>query len=291
MSIQSILFCKGAAKNDKKRDSMIPFPSGVNQICDLSYGPHGKWNLLDVYHPLGRKDCPIIVNIHGGGFVYGTKEVYKRYCMDLARRGFAVVNVNYRLAPRWKFPTPMEDIHRVMQWVMQESHWFGDSHNVFMVGDSAGAQLASQYAAMLTNPKYMTRFGLEKNAHDIQLKAVGLNCGLYDMKTVASNHRKNLELDYLGRKISGDDPRLDVMGAITAAFPPAHITTACHDFLRAAAKPMYDHLTTLGVGSQLQCYGSEDDPSIGHVFHVNILTPEAIRCNDDQCAFFRKYVR
>ena len=270
---------------------MIPFPSGVDQICDLSYGPHGKWNLLDVYHPLGRTDCPIIVNIHGGGFVYGTKEVYKRYCMDLARRGFAVVNVNYRLAPRWKFPTPMEDIHRVMQWVMQESHRFGNSDNVFMVGDSAGAQLTSQYAAMLTNPKYMARFGLEQNAHDIQLKAVGLNCGLYDMKTVASNPRKNLELDYLGRKIAGDDPRLDVMGAITAAFPPAHITTSCHDFLRAAAKPMYDRLTTLGVGSQLQCYGSEDDPSIGHVFHVNILTPDAIRCNDEQCAFFRKYVR
>lgn len=291
MSIQSILFSKGAAKSDKKRDSVIPFPSGIVQKCNISYGPHGKWNLLDVYRPAGKDNCPIIVNIHGGGFVYGTKEVYKRYCMDLARRGFAVVNINYRLAPRWKFPTPMEDIHAAMQWVQQQAYWFGDRENVFMVGDSAGAQLTSQYAAMLTNPEYMALFGLNNSDQNIRLRAVGLNCGLYDMKTVANSHRKNLELDYLGRKISGDDPRLDVMGAITSAFPPAHITTACHDFLRPAAQPMYDHLLALGIGCQLDCYGSEADTATGHVFHVNILKDDAIRCNDDQCAFFRKHIK
>ena len=113
MSIQSILFRIGAKKGDQKRDSQIPFPSGIQEWTNLSYGPHGSANLLDVYRPAGQDGCPIIVNIHGGGYVYGDKELYKRYSMDLARRGFAVVNINYRLAPRWKFPAPLEDITEI----------------------------------------------------------------------------------------------------------------------------------------------------------------------------------
>lgn len=292
MSIQSILFRLGAGKSDRKRDSIIPFPTGVKQVCDISYGPYGKWNLLDVYYPDDAIAHPVIINVHGGGFVYGNKEIYKRYGMDLARRGFTVVNINYRLAPRWKFPTPLEDINNAMLWLTRESRWYhADIDQIFMVGDSAGAQLVSQYAAMLTNPRYMSLFGLQRPDPGIQLRAVGLNCGLYDMKTVATQHRKGLELDYLGRKISNGDPRLDVLSAVTAHFPPAHITTACHDFLRSAAQPMFDHLQSKGIDSQLDVYGTEEDESIGHVFHINILTPEAIQCNDDQCTFFRAQIK
>ena len=45
-----------------------------------------------------------------------------------------------------------------------------------------------------------------------------------------------------------------------------------------------------GIPCRCVCYGSEDDKSIGHVFHVNIRLPEAVRCNDDSAAFFREYV-
>lgn len=291
MSIQSFLFCRGASKSDRKRDSQIPFPLGVHQTCNISYGPHGKWNLLDIYHPEGQDHCPVIVNVHGGGFVYGSKEIYKRYCMDLARRGFTVVNINYRLAPRWKFPTPLEDINQALLWLQENGcRYHADITKLFMVGDSAGGQLVSQYAAMFTNPKFMALFGLRRPDPGMELKAVGLNCGLYDMADVATTKRQGLELDYLGRKIPSDDPRLQVLQHITADFPPAHITTACHDFLRGAAQPMYDYLTAKGIPCRMDCYGSEEDTTIGHVFHVNIIKEEAIRCNDEQCDFFRQYL-
>ena len=291
MSLQSILFRIGAGKSDRKRDRIIPLPAGVQQVCNLTYGDHGKYNRMDIYYPKGAERCPIIVSVHGGGFVYGSKEIYKRYCMDLARRGFTVVNMNYRLAPRWKFPTPLEDIHNVMTWLSHHAkQYHGDVQHIFMVGDSAGAQLASQYAAMLTNPDYMALFGYKPLLPGIRLSAVGLNCGLYDIKMVAGESRKGLELDYLGKTVSTDDPRLAVLDAITPAFPPAHITTACCDFLRPAAQPMLELLQSRGVPCKLDLYGSDDDQTIGHVFHVNILKPEAIRCNDDQCNFFRQYL-
>ena len=291
MSLSSFLFNIGASKNDRRRDSQIPFPAGVKQWNNISYGPYGKSNLLDVYRPANHKNCPIIVNVHGGGYVYGDKELYKRYCMDLARRGFAVVNFNYRLAPKWKFPAPLEDINNVMHWIERESRWFGDATHIFMVGDSAGAQLTSQYAAMLANPQYMEKFGFHRPGPGIQLKAVGLNCGMYDMAKQAADKRQGIHLDYLGKKLPADDPRFFVLEAIDSNYPPAHITTACHDFLRGAAQPMFDHLTSKGIPCRIETYGSEEDKTIGHVFHINIIHPESIRCNDSQCAFFREYIQ
>ena len=157
-----------------------------------------------------------------------------------------------------------------------------------MVGDSAGAQLTSQYAAMLHNLEYMAHFRFSHPG--IFLRALGLNCGMYDAVQQAAPPRKGIAKDYLGRRLTADDPRLQVLDAIGENYPAAHITTACHDFLRPCASPMYDLLTSRGIDCRMDVYGSEEDPTIGHVFHINILQPQAIACNDDQCNFFRRYL-
>ena len=177
MSLASIMFNIGASKGDRKRDKQIPFPKGVVEITDLSYGRYRRHNRMDIYYPEGADRCPIIVNVHGGGYVYGDKELYKRYCMDLARRGFAVVNFNYRLAPRWKFPAPLEDLNNVMLWISRHAkQYHADNSSIFMVGDSAGGQLVSQYAAMLTNPEYMALFGFQRPIDRIQIITWARSC-------------------------------------------------------------------------------------------------------------------
>ena len=115
MTSQALGFRFYASISDFFRDRKIPLPEGVEQRRNLTYGPHGRANRLDVFYPrTAEGKLPTIVNVHGGGYVYGSKEIYRRYCMDLARRGFAVVSFNYRLAPKWKFPTPLEDLNRVL---------------------------------------------------------------------------------------------------------------------------------------------------------------------------------
>jgi len=287
MSFESIMFNIGASRADRKRDSLIPLPQGVTECRNISYGSHGKDNLLDVYFPMGtQKPLPTIVSIHGGGYVYGSKEIYRRYGMDMARRGFAFVNFNYRLAPKWRFPTPLWDTNAVMAWICKNAERYHlDPSRIILVGDSAGAQLTSQYAAIATNPEYASLFHM--TIPGITIRALGLNCGMYDMVSRAASPRKGIALDYLGKEISDHDPRLNVLGAIGENYPPAFITTACHDFLRDCAEPMYEFLTSQGIRAQWRCYGSEEDQTIGHVFHVNIPLPEAIRCNDDAAAFFK----
>ena len=288
MSFTSIMFNIGASRADRKRDSLIPLPLGITECRNIRYGSHGKWNLLDVYYPEGTTGpLPTIVSIHGGGYVYGSKEIYRRYGMDMARRGFAFVNFNYRLAPKWKFPTPLWDTNSVMEWICRNAvRYHLDPNRIIVVGDSAGAQLASQYAAIAANPDYAALFHM--TVPEITIRALGLNCGMYDMTARGAGPRKGIQLDYLGRDIPADDPRFRVLESIGPNYPPAYITTACHDFLKAEAEPMYDHLKSKGIRTAWKCYGNEDDKTVDHVFHVNIPTPEAIRCNDDSAAFFKE---
>lgn len=288
MSFQSIMLNINASKSDRKRDGTIPLPEGVTECRNISYGSHGKWSLLDVYYPDGTaQPLPTIVHIHGGGYVYGTKEIYRRYGMDMARRGFVFVNFNYRLAPKWKFPTPLWDTNTVMEWIcVNADRYHMDPGRIILMGDSAGAQLTSQYAAIATNPEYAALFHM--TVPRITIRALGLNCGMYDMAANAAAPRKGIHLDYLGRDLPAEDPRFRVLENIGSNYPPAYITTSCHDFLKEWAEPMCKFLQEKGVKAQWRRYGAAYKKEVGHVFHVNIALPEAKECNDDTAAFFRE---
>ena len=154
------------------------------------------------------------------------------------------------------------------------------------MGDSAGAQLASQYAAIVTNPAYANVFHMD--VPEITIRALGLNCGMYDPKVFIGPGASGVKLDYLGKKFDTTDPRMQVLEAIGSNYPAAHITTAHHDFLKECAQPMYDYLAEKGIPCKLDIYGSPEDATVGHVFHVTITHPEAIRCNDDAAAYFKE---
>lgn len=288
MTLDSLIFRLSAARSDRKRDAQIPIPKGVTACRNLSYGPYGKYNMLDVYYPEGTaQPLPTIVSIHGGGYTYGSKEIYLRYCMELASRGFTVVNFNYRLSPKWRFPAPLEDTNAVMNWICANAERYHmNPQQMFVVGDSAGSQLTSQYAAIVSNPEYAKLFF---PVPDIKILAVGLNCGMYDQVKRASAPRKGIDKDYLGN-MPASDPRFQVLESIGSNYPPAHITTACNDFLRQEAQPMADFLTSKGIACQVKCYGTPEQQEVAHVFHINIRLPEAKECNGDQIAFFRRYL-
>lgn len=289
MSLQAFLFRRGAGKSDRKRNESTTHPGGVQCCYNIRYGTEGEDHLLNVYYPFGTKSpLPTIVSIHGGSYVYGNKEVYHHYCADLARRGFTVVNMNYRLAPKHKFPAPLQDVNLMMKWLAANAEkYYMDPQRLFLVGDSAGAQLASQYAAIATNPEYAKLFF---PVPDIRIRALGLNCGMYDLAGMVSKGLKGLSADYFGKKFPIPDLRLEVLNAIGEGYPPAHLTTSHNDFLKDNAQPMAEFLQSRGVTAQWKIYGSPEQKHIGHVFHCDIRNPEATACNDEQCAFFRRFL-
>lgn len=291
-------FRTGATISDAKRDEKYSIPEDIYGYEDISYGPYGKWNLLDVYRKKEvDKPQPTIIDIHGGGWCYGDKELYQYYCMDLAMRGFTVVNFSYRLAPENTFPAVIEDINAVFNWVADHaSEYEIDLEHLYIAGDSAGAQLASQYAAMLTNPEYAVLYPkLQIPSDKISIKAVLLNCGIYDMRKSIEENADELYSIYLGDAYENINTRertleqIDVMKYLTGNFPPSYVMTSTYDFLRKYARPMYDKLTELSVPCVFKIYGREEDETMAHVFHLDIAREIAKQCNDEECNFLRKY--
>ena len=141
MSLTTWFLRKAFKRSDDKRDAGLTTPPDIERRDNICYGTDAKWQSLDVYRPKGTTaKLPVIVSIHGGGWTYGDKERYQYYCMNLAQRGFAVVNFTYRVAPEYKFPAGIEDTHLVFSWVMKNNEWF-DLNRVFAVGDSAGGHM------------------------------------------------------------------------------------------------------------------------------------------------------
>lgn len=281
------------AKSDAERDAGLTTPPHLVRHDDIAYGPHGEWNLLDIYH---RDDTaspkPAIVSIHGGGWVYGNKETYQYYCMSLAEKGFTVVNFNYRLAPEHPYPAALTDVNQVFAFLAgQGKEYCVDVDRLFVVGDSAGAQLASQYLAALTNPGYARLLKLETPG--VKVRAAALNCGMYDGRSFGEGEEELDELfwEYMGSKIGGlEVEAMDVMSYITAQFPPSFVMSAVYDFLRENARPMYEHLKGLGIDCRFKIYGTPEQREMGHVFHLNCKSREAAKCNEEECEFFREHL-
>lgn len=294
MSWFSIQMNISASRNDWKRDHKLVVPEDVRALYNIPYGLEGKYQWMDMYFPKGtRGKNPVIVSIHGGGYVYGTKEIYKHYCMFLAQQGFTVINFNYTLAPKKKFPGQLGEINMVMEWLAKNAGRYPiDLDRIFVVGDSAGAQLASHYCAIHTNPEFEALYSFETPKR-CKIRGVALNCGIYtlggmDESGVPKEEVTGIAKDYLGT-ISIRDPRLQVLDAITENFPPAYVMTSDFDFLKDAAKPMYEHLRSRGVEAEYRFYESKK-VELGHVFHCNMNLEEAKECNRDECRFFREHM-
>ena len=99
-----------------------------------------------------------------------------------------------------------------------------------------------------------------------------------------------LMADYLPE--GGSERELDLVNVaphVTDAFPPAYIMTCDGDFLHDAAEPLAKLLRKLGVMHELHIYGGIGE-QLGHVFHCNMKSEEARRCNDDECRFFKRFL-
>ena len=75
---------------------------------------------------------------------------------------------------------------------------------------------------------------------------------------------------------------------MTEKFPPAFIMTAEEDFLRNQAPLMYEKLKSMHILCEFHDYRSGKSEKLGHVFHLNIRSEDAHKCNDEECRFFKQ---
>jgi acetyl esterase/lipase len=126
---------------------------------DIPYAdkPHER-QVLDVYAPKGAKDLPVVVWAHGGGWQAGDKKGVQLKPRAFTDKGFVFVTINYRLLPAVDMGTIVRDVARAVRWVHDHvAEYGGDPNRLFVMGHSAGAQLA---ALVCTDDRYLKAEGL-----------------------------------------------------------------------------------------------------------------------------------
>ena len=116
---------------------------GVRCITDVVWGDHER-HKLDLYQPAQSGAAPVILFMHGGGFVGGSKredETFHRNVGEyFARHGFLTLITNYRLAPDHPWPAGGQDVGRVLAWAQDHiAEWGGQANGIQVLGQSAGA--------------------------------------------------------------------------------------------------------------------------------------------------------
>lgn len=127
---------------------MIPPPDAPGvEVSERSIaGPAGAPAVhVLVYTPKAKGPLPVVIAMHGGGYVAGTPGISDARCRILAHRvECVVVSVDYRLAPETPFPGAVEDCYAVLKWVAQNGSELGiDVTKIGVTGDSAGGGLAA----------------------------------------------------------------------------------------------------------------------------------------------------
>ena len=138
-------------------------PRGVERVADVVYYSTvgGQRLLLDIYRPTARqRDCPVLVEIHGGGWIAGHRRLEARPLMGhMAARGWVCISIDYRVGRSATWPDQLTDVKSALAWVrVHVREYGGDPDFVAITGGSAGGHLAA-LAALSTDDDEPTQSG------------------------------------------------------------------------------------------------------------------------------------
>lgn len=151
-------------KSDKKRMATQTPPENVVKVKDIPYIDDGNpYHKFDVFYPDGeiaKEGLPVIIDIHGGGWMYATKDLNEYYCMELAKKGYCVFSISYRLVPDVTVNEQIKDCTDALAFIRANMKDYpANKKTVMLTGDSAGGQLALYSTILNNNPDAREIFG------------------------------------------------------------------------------------------------------------------------------------
>lgn len=289
---------------DKKTDTY-----GTYEVSDLNYlygdvpaGPYdpkaaamggdARWHLLDVYSPTpldveNPEKLPVIVEIHGGGYLTNNKECNRPHGMYFASKGYKVVNINYTLQPEAEFDQELREINAAFDWIGANADKYGfDLDNVFLTGDSSGGHLSLLYTAVQTRPDLQEYFKVTAPA--VKIKGTALTCpvGSFLDPDIVSTAFRNLAgrlYDTKGKM------NISYQGFADETYPEVCIVTTDTDVpIHTNSEAVHKWLDFKGVAHQYKSFEGKTH-KLAHVF--NVLHPdweESIEANQFILDFFAR---
>jgi len=317
-------FFNGVSRMAQLHPQSSPHRHAVEHLRDIRYAEGSmREHLLDVYRPAHATSgihgsvaapayrryqgppWPMVFYVHGGGFRILSKDTHWVMGLAFARRGFTVFNVSYRLAPKYPFPSAIEDVCRAFAWVMKNAERFGaDPTRVVLAGESAGANLAASLAIALAYEREEP-FAREAFATGVVPKAVVPACGVFQVSDIERLRRRKpgmssfiadrlaeVEAAYLGGAAATSsrdlaDPLLVFERGDKPArpIPPFFLPVGTRDPLLPDTRRLAAALRSLGVVAKDAYY-----PGELHAFHAFVMRRSAQKCWRDTFDFLDEHV-
>jgi acetyl esterase len=281
-----------------------PRRHGVEVLRDIPYRDGGqREHLLDIYRPIKREGpLPVVFYIHGGGFSLLSKETHWIFALMFARRGYLVVNINYRLAPQYPFPAGATDVCDAYVWLHQHiAEYGGDPSRVAVAGESAGANFAVALAVAACAPR-PEPWAQAVYALNRPPRVVMPACGLLQVSdserfvraklvgAFVAGRLQDLSASYLGgvtEAIELADPLLllESTGAFHRPLPPFFIVAGSGDPVAQDSHRLEAALRQRGVPCVARYYPNEP-----HAFHAFVMRAQARACWRDTYSFLDQHL-
>ena len=180
------------------RRTLRPSFAGVEIRRNETYGPEAR-NHADVYLPADRDGAPIVLQVHGGGWVSGNKTQQGQPLLShFTAQGWIGVAINYRMGPKHRLPAAVHDVKRAIAWIREEAPaWGGDADRILITGGSAGGHLTA--LAALTVGDRTLQPGFEDA--DCSVAAAAPMYGVFDMTDAAGHRGRAAMTPFLDRMV------------------------------------------------------------------------------------------
>jgi acetyl esterase len=249
----------------------------------------------DVMVPKGDGPHPVLVYLHGGGWICGSPATHRKLGHRFAEAGYLTISVDYRLAPEHPFPAPFEDCEFAVRWAAREAaRWGGDASRLAVGGDSAGGNLSAVVAAALADDPDAPQISaalLIYGVFDFAAMDRALDANVAADEPLAQAGAKLIELmigSYLGSERTGAllrDPRVSPIHA-ASKLPPCHVMVGSADELAPQASALAAALERAGVAHELVVYDA-----MPHGFAQMEFFPQARESIDRMLGFLGKHLR
>lgn len=262
-------------KSDKKRMATQTPPKNIVKVKDVTYLDDGNpYHKFDVFYPEGtipEEGLPVIIDIHGGGWMYASKDLNEYYCMELANKGYCVFSISYRLVPDVTVYEQIKDCTDALAYINSNmKNYPANKKTVMLTGDSAGGQLALYSTILNNNTDAREIFGTVDTKLNIKCLLLtspvtyaksGGWFSIYTKKMWGEDYKTKVAYNYMD---------LDEIMVLANNMPPTYFITSSGDTLaHDQTVNAYNYFADKGYECEIQDFTDlRDGKKLPHVFSV-----------------------
>ena len=276
-------------KNDEINFKDLKFIDGVSAINNISYlNDNNKYHLFNMYYPsevIDKRKLPLMIDIHGGGWIYGDKDLNRFHNAYYSSQGMVTLSMSYRLIPKVKFIDMVKDLFSFFHYIEKEKDNLNiDFKNVLLSGDSAGGHLALLIHAINNSEELQKIFGVTH--FNIEFKMLNLEHPVpyLNLLFIKENETKSFANSCMMKAFFGSKFRKNPLYLNSSLdnfvskvkFPKTIIVTSSLDSFRPYTLKAYEDLKVNNVDVTLKDYENEV-----HVFEVSRYDKEKSREYND----------